>query len=287
MPPSGVQSCGPGMRQVTSFVMPSFYKTSKEFCAPSVIEHGLLIGITFVLVSAAISLEALEILTGIVGALAVYVMKASSSRRQKCVDEPVVKPTPNRQVALSSRTSGSEIVRPTQLLEAKMHPAFAREVPNCGQEHAQLSACAHAELNMVRAESHLASWKLKVESKEAELLQLQAKLAELEKGLVQEETTETNIDAVLMNITETKLMAGEVEAELVQSSTKLSELQKEADQAFSMQMRAEESAQTSLEALSSDLMETNFQWTEESMEMLWPEELCEPLEVCGSDDLRR
>lgn len=249
--------------------MSSICNASKVVCAPSLIQHGLLVGIMLIIVSAAMSLEALEILTGIVGAVAVCLMRESNSRCRKHVSDPVVKPS------RSCKISDSSEAFPIRDDEATMQPIFTDEMPLCNQDHLQLSACAHAELNTMRAEGELANWKLKVEKKESDLAHLQAKTVELEKELMQEESSQTQIDAVLMNLAEAKVRVEEAEAELVQSHTNMSQLEKNVADAFSMQMLAEETAQTPIEALSTSLMEANFQWTEEHMEMFWPSELCE------------
>lgn len=268
---SGVQFFGPVMNRAISTVTPSVFNPSKVLSAPAVVENGLLIAVTLVLGSAATSLEALEVFTGIIGALAVYVMKESTSRHQKCVDEPVVKPGRNCQPTMAD----GDIVCSMQGPEATKQS----RLPQCAQEHAHSSACAHAELNRMRAEFELENWKLKVESDEAELTELQAEIANLEKDLV--ESSEVEIDSLLMTISEAKLRAEELETELAQSNAKKTELDKEVAQKSSIQLQAEEDAQTLIDARLADLMEANFQWTEEHMGIYESGELCEPFNVFG------
>lgn len=246
-----MMSCTSSASMFNTFKMPRMSSSSY------VIEHGLIAGILLVLVNAAIKLETLEIMTGVVGVLAVCVMKESAPTRRNCGSQPL------GNKGCKSVEDGapclSKAEPPTQL-------SVTDETPTHDAELVQLRACVQAELVVLRAECKLEVWKNKAEVAEAELSGLHDKVAELEKDLSQaqsnqlwteEETPRTQIEALLMELTEAKLKVEEVEADLAQAQTSITELENDVAQATLMQREAEDIAQARIEAWSAHLTSAN------------------------------
>lgn len=248
---------------------------ASKLSAPKLFEHGLLFGVLFVFMSATISGEPLELLTGMFGALIVYAMKERSSRRRasaaKCQEGWLV------------GGSVRKIFPRLRKAEATTQVSCADGLPRCDPALAHLRAYVQAELGALRAECKLDHWKQKAEKAEAELAQLQVKIAALEHDLIRADSgqstegiAETQIEDLLMDLTDAKLKAEEVEAELTQSQTKIAELENDVAQAASVQRRTEESEQTRFEVLATDLTTSADQsetdvdraiWAEQDMEM--------------------
>lgn len=241
------------MNSATFVSMSNMLKVPKMPPTSRVIEHGLLVGIGLVLMNAAITLESLEIITGMIGALAVCVMKNNASR--KC------------QKDCPHSDSGCKIAPFVFQGEPKTQPACGGETSPRDAEFVQLKACVQAELNVLRAEFKLESWKNKADQAEEELGQLHAKIAALERDLSKQyppqswsdQDPQTRIDDLFVELTEAKLRAEEVEAELAQALTNMAELEHDVAEATSAQSKNEKAAQIHLEALSMDLIDANDQ----------------------------
>lgn len=211
---------------------------SKMFCAPQAFERGLFVGVLLVLTSATISSETAELITGMVGALVVCAMKERRSRRRVCY------PPSKCQETWMSSISVNKIFNALRQAEPKTG-SFADGMPRCDQDLVQLRASVQAELSALRAECKLENWKLKSEKLAAELAQSRAKVAGLELELNQTnsgcsaaETSEIQIEELLMELAEAKLKAEELEVELAQSHTKMAELATDVAHAVSAQSRA-------------------------------------------------
>lgn len=251
------------MTCISFAVMSNLLKPLKKLSTPRVIEHGLLVGIVLVLMNGAIKLEALEIMTGMIGALAVFLMKENSSRQcQKLC------PDSDSNYKIGSRLHKNE---PTTQLRS------VDETPTCDAEFAQLKACVQAELNVLRAECKLEAWKNKADQAEVELVQLNDEIAELERDLSQQQsaqpwtdqTPQTRIEELFVLLTEAKLRAEKVEAELVQAQTNMAECENAVAEATSIQNKAEEESQMQLEALSTDLIHANDQSAIDVSSAMW------------------
>lgn len=247
------------MSCTTCAAMPSILKLPNNLKLPKmpstsrVIEHGLLVGIAVVLMNAAITLETLEIVTGMIGALAVCVMKENASRKcpKTCPDG----------------VSGCKIASASNKNEPTTQVSFADAASPRDAEFVQLRACVQAELNVLRAECKLETWKNKADQAEVELVHVNGKIAELERELSQQDSTQPWIDQapqmrledLFGELTEAKLRAEEVETELVQAHTNMAELENEIAQAALSQSRIEEAAQMRIDELSTDLTHANDQ----------------------------
>lgn len=241
------------------------FNPSKVLGAPDVFQHGLLVGVLFVLASATISGETLEFLTGMVGALIVCAMKERSSRRRKC------------QEAWLGSISVRKFFPRLHKAEPKTQTSFVNGTPRGDQELLQLRACVQAELNALRAECKLENWKLQAEKAAAELEQLEATIADREQALCHadsspdsEETAGAQIEDLLLELSEAKQRAEEVQAELAHSQSKMAELENDVAQAASIQERTEQTAQTRLDALSMDFAKAR----DQDMEMQWLGPVC-------------
>lgn len=220
--------------------MSSILKASKLLSPSHVIEHGLLVGVILVLMNAAITLETIEIMTGVVGAVAVCVMKENGSWRRNC----------------DAKAAGKKACK----LDCKIASCeIADKTPRRDTDLAQLEACVQAELSVLRAECKLESMKKKAEAAEAERAQLHDKVAALEHDLSQVnsaqswtdgEAPEMQVDKLLTELTEAKLRIEEVEAELVQAQTNVADLESDVAQATLIRSGAEKTAQARIEALS-------------------------------------
>lgn len=248
------------MSCAASISMSNIFKASKMPSPSHVIEHGLLVGILLVLMNAAITLETLEVMTGVIGALAVYVMKENASKR----------PTSGAETdGHKDRKSGWKVASSLLNAEPAKQLSSADEVPARDADIVQLRACVQAELNAFRAECKLEHWKNKAEVAEAELTQLHFKIVELEKDLSQaqavqlwteeEEAPRTEFEALLGELTEAKLRVEEVEAELVQAQSNMADLENDVAQAASIRSGTENTALARIEASSSDLAYANDQ----------------------------
>lgn len=255
--------------------MAGIFNAPKLPSATHVIEHGLLVGVVLVLMNAAITLESLEIMTGMIGALAVCVMKGSQTQSKfssKC--------TKSTRLTLSGALAKpvAETAPCVHKAEPSAEMKSADKMSSCDPELEHLRACVQAELSTLRAECKLEGLTNKTEQSEAELAQLYDKIAELENDLVQaqstqmetEETPQSLIDALLMELTEAKLRAEEVEAELVHARSQIAELEAEVH-ATSIQSWPEEVAQTGIETPSTDLTEYDLS-IEDVVDAMWAED---------------
>lgn len=258
--------------------MSSIFKTPKMPSPSHVIEHGLVVGVVLVLMNAAITLQTIEVMTGVIGALAVCVMKETASkRRNNGTDEGKNDHKAGWKVA-SGLFKGEQA---TQLSSADGAPARDADL-------AQLRACVQAELTALRAECKLESWKKKAEAAEAELTQLHDKIAELEQDLSQaqsvelcteeEEAPQTEFNALLGELSEVKLRLEEVEAELVQAQTNMADLEKDVAQKNSIQSGLEKATQARIEALSTELTYANDESATDVASAAWMvNDISEPL----------
>lgn len=210
------------MSCTTSNLMSNMFKVSKMPSPSHVIEHGLLVGMFVVLINAAITLQTVEVMTGVVGALAVCVMKQNDSKRRNCSGKTIV--SKDLQTDCNSAPSLPE-VEPTRNF------SVADETTSTDTDFAQLNTFVQAELTVLRAECQLESWRNKADAAEAELTQLHDNLSELETELSQAHPDELRIEALLSELMETKLKIEEVEMELVQAQIRVADLEGEVSQA--------------------------------------------------------
>lgn len=239
------------MTSATFSAMSNMLKALKIPSTSRVIEHGLFAGVVLVLMNAAVTLEALEITTGMIGALAVWFMKENASR--KC------------QKGCPDSLPGCKIAPRLCKDEPSTQLGFTDDTPPHDAEIAQLKACVQAELNVLRAECKLENCKNKADQAEVELAQINDKIAKLERDLSQqqlvqpwtEQVPQTRTEELFVELTEAKLRAEEVEAELLQAQTSKAAVENEVAEAIAMQSRTEEAAQMQIEALSTHLIDLN------------------------------
>lgn len=242
------------------------------FSGSKVVEEGLLLGVLVVIMNASITLETLEVLTGVIGALAIYAMKSGASKRRACTAAPLAGTMTKCQDVRDGSLQGCE---PAPCpYEVEQSRQTTNELSPRSSEFAQLPACVQAELEVHRATCRLEGWERMAKHAEAELVQLRERLIELEHDLshahfLAEETLHTRIDDLLTDVTETQLRTEEVEAELVWAQTNMADVEIEVTNLISIQNRMEALAMPGMESLSTDVTPVNDQSVPDLVSSIW------------------